>query len=182
MRYRSSSLLAVWLCMCGGIWAQPTVSTPALSSAVARGQGLPGSGVAQGSIFSIYGSGLGPSTWIEANQFPLPTSLGGTSVMVTIQGTSVPAIVLGVDSTQVNALLPSSTPVGNGTFTVTYNKQTSAPSLIQVAASAFGIYTFNEQGTGQAIATDVNYQVNMITHVFHPGDYVVLWGVPVPKV
>ena len=176
MRYRSSSLLAVWLCMCGGIWAQPTVSTPALSSAVARGQGLPGSGIAQGSIFSIYGSGLGPSTWIEANQFPLPTSLGGTSVMVTIQGTSVPAIVLGVDSTQVNALLPSSTPIGNGTFTVTYNKQTSAPSPIQVVASAFGIYTFNEQGTGQAIATDVNYQVNMITHVFHPGDYVVLWG------
>ena len=52
----------------------------------------------------------------------------------------------------------------------------SAPAPIQVVISAFGIYTFNEQGTGQAIATDVNYQVNMITHVFHPGDYVVLWG------
>src|ERR1022692_418829 len=176
MRYRSSSLLAVWFCMCGGILAQPTVSTPALSSAVARGQGLPGSGIAQGSIFSIYGSGLGPSTWIEANQFPLPTNLGGTSVTVTVQGASVPVIVLGADSTQGDALLPSRTPIGNGTFTVTYNNQTSAPAPIQVVASAFGIYTFNQQGSGQAIATDVNYQVNMITQVFHPGDYVVLWG------
>jgi uncharacterized protein (TIGR03437 family) len=162
--------------MCGGISAQPTVSNPALSSAVARGQGLPGSGVAQGSIFSIYGSGLGPSTWIEANQFPLPTNLGGTSVTVTVQGTSLPAIVLGADSTQVNALLPSNTPIGNGTFTVTYDNQTSAPAPIQVVGSAFGIYTFNQQGTGQAIATDANYQVNTIIHVFHPNDYVVLWG------
>jgi uncharacterized protein (TIGR03437 family) len=149
---------------------------PALSSAVARGPGLPGSGVAQGSIFSIYGSGLGPATWIEANQFPLPTTLGGTSVTVTVQGTSVPVIVLGVDSTQVNALLPSNTPIGNGTFAVTYNNRTSAPAPIQVVGSAFGIYTFNQQGTGQAIATDANYQVNTIIHVFHPNDYVVLWG------
>jgi uncharacterized protein (TIGR03437 family) len=132
--------------------------------------------VAQGSIFSIYGSGLGPAAWIEANQFPLPTSLGGTSVMVTVQGTSVPGIILGADSTQVNALLPSNTPIGSGTFTVTYNNQTSAPAAINVVASAFGIYTFNEQGFGQAIATDANYNVNTIIHVFHPNDYVVLWG------
>src|ERR1017187_2667234 len=108
MRYRSSSLLAVWLCMCGGILAQPTVSTPALSSAVARGQGLPGSGIAQGSIFSTYGSGLGPSTRIAPNQFTLPTSLGETAVMLKIQSTTVPAIVLGVHRTQVNAVLLSS--------------------------------------------------------------------------
>jgi uncharacterized protein (TIGR03437 family) len=116
MPRRYLSLLPLWLFSTVGILAQPTVSVPALSSAVARGQGLPGSGVAQGSIFSIYGSGLGPATWIEANQFPLPTTLGGTSVMVTVQGTSVPVIVLGADSTQVNALLPSNTPIGNGTF------------------------------------------------------------------
>src|ERR1035438_3417479 len=176
MRYNYACLLAVWLCICGGISAQPAVSNPALSSAVARGQGLPGSGVAQGSIFSIYGSGLGPSTWIEANQFPLPTNLGGPSVTVTVQGTAVPAIILGADSIQVNALLPSSTPIGNGTFTVTYDNQTSAPAPIQIVGSAFGIYTFNGQGTGQAIATDANYQVNTIIHVFHPNDYVVLWG------
>ena len=176
MPRRYLSLLPLWWFSAVGILAQPTVTAPAFSSAVARGQGLPGSGVAQGSIFTIYGSGLGPGTWIAAKQFPLPTALGGTSVMVTVQGTQAPAIVLGADSTQVNALLPSSTPIGNGTFTVTYDNQTSAPAPIQVVSSAFGIYTFNQQGTGQAITTDANYQVNTIIHVFHPNDYVVLWG------
>jgi len=176
MLHRYVSWLSLWFLSAVGMLAQPIVTAPAFSSAVARGQGLAGSGIAQGSVFSIYGSGLGPTSWIAANQFPLPTTLGGTSLTVTVQGTSVPAIVLGADSTQVNALLPSSTPIGNGTYTVTYNKQTSAPAPIQVVGSAFGIYTFNEQGTGQAIATDANYQVNTIVHVFHPNDYVVLWG------
>jgi len=176
MHVRYSFWLAALFLPATALIGQPTVTTAAVSSAVARGQGLPGSGVAQGSIFSIYGSGLGPANWIEANQFPLPTNLGGTSVTVTVQDTTVPAIIIGADSTQVNAILPSSTPIGNGTFAVTFDNQTSAPAPIQVVSSAFGIYTFNEQGFGQAIATDVNYQVNMITHVFHPGDYVVLWG------
>ena len=79
MPHRYVSWLPVWLFSAVGILAQPTVTAPALSSAVARGQGLAGSGIARGSIFSIYGSGLGPANWIEANQFPLPTTLGKTS-------------------------------------------------------------------------------------------------------
>ena len=79
MPHRYVSWLPVWLFSAVGILAQPTVTAPALSSAVARGQGLAGSGIAQGSIFSIYGSGLGSTTWNEANQFPLPTTLGKTS-------------------------------------------------------------------------------------------------------
>lgn len=39
-----------------------------------------------------------------------------------------------------NALLPSNTPIGNGTFTVIYNDQNSATAPIQVVATAFGIY------------------------------------------
>ena len=174
--YSYSRWLAVLLLPSIGILAQPTISLPALSSAVARAPGMPGSGIAQGSIFSIYGSALGPATWIEANQFPLQTMLGGTSVTVTVGGTQVSAIILGTDSNQVNAILPSITPVGSGTFTVTYSGQTSSPASIQVVSNAFGMYTFNQQGSGQAIATDANYQLNTIVHVFHPNDYVVLWG------
>jgi len=70
--------------------------------------------------------------------------------------------------TQVNAILPSTTPVGTGSVTVTYNNQTSTPAPIQVAASAFGIYTYNSSGSGQAIATDTGYQMNTIIHTFHP--------------
>jgi uncharacterized protein (TIGR03437 family) len=113
---------------------------------------------------------------VEATTFPLQTTLGGTSVSVTVGGAQQDAILLYTYSYAVAAILPSTTPVGSGTFTVTYNGQISAPAPIQVVASAFGIYTLNEQGSGQAIATDTNYNVNTIIHTFHPGDYVTLWG------
>jgi uncharacterized protein (TIGR03437 family) len=175
MHKRFARLLAVTLFSTVAALAQPAVSV-AISSAVARGPGMPGSGIAQGSIFTIYGSGLGPTSGVAASAFPLPTVLGGTSVAVTVRGTQVSAIILFSASYQINAILPSTTPVGSGTFTVTCNGQTSAPAAIQVVSSAFGIYAYSSQGTGQAIATDVNYNLNTIIHTFHPGDYGILWG------
>ena len=72
-------LLAVSLFLTVAALAQPVINAPALSNAVARGPGMPGSGVAQGSIFSIYGTGLGPNSGVGAGAFPLPTTLGGAS-------------------------------------------------------------------------------------------------------
>ena len=106
----------------------------------------------------------------------MPATLGGTSVSITVGSTQAPAIILFAYDTQINAILPSSTPVGSGTFTVTYNGQTSAPAPIDVVDTAFGIFTYSSAGSGQAIATDINYQLNSIIHTFHPGDYGTLWG------
>jgi len=156
--------------------AQPTINIQALNSAVVRGPGTPGSGIAQGSIFTVYGSGLGPESGVSANAFPLQTTLGGSSLAVTVGGATVSAIILYAGYYQINAILPSNTPIGSGTFTVTYNNQTSAPASIQVVASAVGIYTYAVTGSGQAVATDVNYGINTIIHTFHPGDYVILWA------
>jgi len=177
MDKRFARLLAISLFSTAIALAQPVINL-ATSTAVVRGNGLAGSGIAQGSIFSIYGTGLGPSQGVGAS-FPLPTTLGGasgSSVAVTVGGTHVDAIMLYASNYQINAILPSTTPIGSGTFAVTYNGQASAPAPIQVVASTFGIYTFSEQGNGQAIATDLSYNVNTIIHTFHPGDYVTLWG------
>jgi uncharacterized protein (TIGR03437 family) len=176
MDKRCVRLLAVSLLSAAIALAQPVIGGSAVSSASYRTPGMPGSGVAQGSIFIIFGTGLGPTALVEATTFPLQTTLGGTSVSVTVGGAQQDAILLYTYSYAVAAILPSTTPVGSGTFTVTYNGQISAPAPIQVVASAFGIYTLNEQGSGQAIATDTNYNVNTIIHTFHPGDYVTLWG------
>ena len=176
MDKRFARLLAVSLLSAAIALAQPVIGGSAVSSASYRTPGMPGSGVAQGSIFIIFGTGLGPTALVEATTFPLQTTLGGTSVSVTVGGAQQDAILLYTYSYAVAAILPSTTPVGSGTFTVTYNGQISAPAPIQVVASAFGIYTLNEQGSGQAIATDTNYNVNTIIHTFHPGDYVTLWG------
>lgn len=50
------------------------------------------------------------------------------------------------------------------------------PVQIEVVPAAFGIYTYGASGSGQAIATDLNYVKNTIIHTFHPDDIVVLWG------
>ena len=176
MDKRFARLLVVSFLSTAIALAQPVIGGQAVNSASYRTPGMPGSGVAQGSIFIVFGTGLGPASLVEATTFPLQTTLGGTSVSVTVGGTQLSAFMLYTYSYAVAAILPSTTPVGSGTFTVTYNGQISAPAPIQVVASAFGIFTLNEQGSGQAIATDVNYNVNTIIHTFHPGDYVTLWG------
>jgi uncharacterized protein (TIGR03437 family) len=177
MHKRFARLLVISLFPTVAAVAQPVLAIPALNSASYRTPGMPGSGIAQGSILYIYGTGVGPASFTQASAFPLLTTLGGTSITVTVGGTQYPALMLYTSSNQAAAILPSTTPVGSGTYTVTYNGQTSAPADIQVVASAFGIYAVNERGSGQAStwAKD-GIHLNSIINTFNPGDYVTLWG------
>jgi uncharacterized protein (TIGR03437 family) len=77
---------------------------------------------------------------------------------------------------QINAVMPSTTPLGSGTLTVTYNGQTSAPVPINVVASSFGTFSFNQAGSGPGIITDTGYTPLTPFHTAKPGDYVLLWG------
>jgi uncharacterized protein (TIGR03437 family) len=112
-----------------GAAAQPVVgSSGILNGASYAVPGLPNSGIAQGSIFIVFGQNLGPAAIAQVSRFPLPTSQGlaGTSIKITVGGTTVDAIMLYTLATQVAAVLPSNTPIGTGTLTVTYNGEASA--------------------------------------------------------
>lgn len=137
--------------------------------------GLPNYGIAQGSIFVVYGTGMGPSTIMGAPSLPLQTTLGGTSVTVTVNGTTVSADMVYTWGPQVAALLPSNTPVGAGTLTVMYNGQ-SGSTPVTVVASNFGILSVNETGTGPAIATHVNNTVISDTNAANTGEEIMIWG------
>src|SRR5437870_1195607 len=78
--------------------------------------GLPNSAIAQGSIFIVFGSGLGPATLARASAFPLPRTLGGTSINVNSGGTTVQPIILYTSAGQVAAVMPSNTAVGSATL------------------------------------------------------------------
>lgn len=156
--------------------AQPSINTGGVVNAASYAPpGLPNSAIAQGSIFVIFGRNMGPTTLMQAS-FPLPTVLAGTSVRVSVGGQNVDCYLIYTSAGQVAAVLPSRTPVGTGTITVTYNNQTSAPAAITVAASSLGIFTINQAGSGPAVITDANWQVNMITHSARPNQVMVLWG------
>lgn len=138
---------------------------------------LPNSGVAQGSIFTITGTALGPTTLLQAQTYPLPTTqgLGGTTIQVTVNGVTENCIMVYTSANQVAAILPSPTPVGTGTLTVTYQGQSSSISMPVLAAN-FGTFTLNEAGSGPAVVTDASYNPITFINSAHPGQTLILWG------
>jgi len=143
--------------------------------------GLPNSGIAQGSIFILFGSEMGPGELLQVSAFPIPKDLGGTSIKVTVGAITVDCLILYTLNRQVAAILPSNTPLGNGTVRVTFNGQTSGPAPIQVVQRRLGVFTRNAAGSGPAIiqnfTTETNQlPVNSILNAATPGQVEVLWG------
>jgi uncharacterized protein (TIGR03437 family) len=138
---------------------------------------LPNSGVAQGAIFTVTGTGLGPASLQRAQNYPLPTTggLGGTTIQVTVGGVTKTCIMVYTLATQVAAILPSSTPRGSGTLMLSYQGAKSSFAF-QVLAADFGTFTLNEGGTGPAVVTDASYNPITMINAAHPGETLILWG------
>jgi len=142
-------------------------------------QGQPNYGIAPGSLFVIFGTGLSSSAppVLQSSAAPgLPLTLNQTSVSVTVNGVAYTPALYYTSATQVAAVLPSTVPVGDGTITVTYNQQTSAPAPIQVVASAVGLDTLYGTGQGLAVATDADGNTFGVTNSAMPGQTLTLWG------
>jgi uncharacterized protein (TIGR03437 family) len=137
--------------------------------------GLPGAAIAQGALFVVFGSNLGPAT-LAVGSLPYPNALSGTSMSVTVAGTTVKPYMVYTSAGQASALLPSNTPVGTGTITVTYNGATSATQPITVAAASVGIFTVNQAGSGPGIITTASYGVNSLTAAAAAGDANIIWA------
>jgi uncharacterized protein (TIGR03437 family) len=142
--------------------------------------GLPNFGIAQGGMFVLFGSGMGPSQLLQVSAFPIPTQLGGTSVTVTVGTTTVNCLMLYTLDRQVAAILPSNTPTGNGTVRVTFNNETSNSVAIRVVQRAFGVFARNQSGSGPGVIQNFNSQTdlptNSILEAATPGQLAVLWG------
>jgi uncharacterized protein (TIGR03437 family) len=137
--------------------------------------GLPNSAIAQGALLVFYGKSIGPTSLQQA-RYPLPFSLGQTSATVTVNGATLQLPIVYTSSTQVAMIMPSNTPVGSGTVTVSYNAQTTAAAPVQVVPSNFGIFTLNQGGSGPAVVTDINYHVITLLNPAQPEQALTLWG------
>jgi uncharacterized protein (TIGR03437 family) len=174
-----TTLLSGAMLLAGIAMAQPAV-TSAVNAASYAPPALPNGGLARGSMFIIFGQRLGPATLNIISSFPLPETLDGTSVSVTVSGTTVAAYLIYTSAGQVAAILPSRTPTGNGTLTLTYNGQTSAPLQIRVVTSSFGTFAVNQAGSGPGIVQNVNSEadrpINALNRPARPGQTLILWG------
>ena len=139
---------------------------------------MPNYGIAPGSLFAIQGLNLNSAAppVLQSSAAPgLPTTLNGTSLSVTVNGVTTTPALYYASSSAVAAVLPSTTPVGNGTLTVTDNGQ-SAQTPIQVVASAVGLDTLYGTGVGAGVVTDASFNVLGLTNSATPGQTVTLWG------
>jgi uncharacterized protein (TIGR03437 family) len=149
---------------------------------------LPNGAIAQGAVAAIQGINLGPVNISVASNAFQNTTLSGTLVSVTVNGTTVAGLMYYTSSTQVAFLLPSNTPTGTGTITVTYNGQTGPASPIQVTANNLGIFTVTSDGQGVGIVTYPDYSlvsttkaancggVNTTCGAANPGDVLSIWA------
>jgi uncharacterized protein (TIGR03437 family) len=172
-----SSWLATFLTLQAALLS---AQTPAVSLVVNAASnvlpGLPNAAIAQGAMFTVYGTNLGPSVLTAVSGYPLSTTLAGTSIRVTAGGRTFDALPYYTSSNQLAAILPSTTPIGAATFTVTYNGATSTAAAITVAGNNVGLYAVNSQGTGEAVVTFPDFSYVTSSNAAHPGDIVILWA------
>jgi uncharacterized protein (TIGR03437 family) len=143
--------------------------------------GLPNSGIAQGALFVITGTGMASipasSVTLQNPALGIPLTLNGASITVTVNGVVTNPGIYYAGATQIAAVLPSNTPAGTGTIVVNYNSASSAPATIIVVAAELGLDTYYGSGSGLGVATNpstgaaYNYTNSIV-----PGSTVVLWG------
>ena len=160
----------------GGTPTGPTINS-VVNNYGAIQPGQPSYGIAPASLFVIYGSGLsGPASSLQSSAAPgLPLTLDQTSISVTVNGVTTQPAIYYASPKQIDAVLPSTTPTGIGTITVTYNNTASSPAQILVTKSAFGIDTLYGTGSGGIVAT-IGSSVIVPTASAAPGQTITIWG------
>jgi uncharacterized protein (TIGR03437 family) len=164
----------------GSIPGTPTVTENGIvNSASGIPPSLPGGALAQGSFFTIFASGVGPTPPQQAEQFPLPVNLGGTRVQIR-QGTrTVDCYLVFTSNTQINGIIPSNAPLGNAEMIVTYNGNASRAVPVRIAQHNFGIFA-TSQGRGPGIIqnfqTQLEQPLNTRSASAKPRQVIILWG------
>jgi uncharacterized protein (TIGR03437 family) len=136
---------AVFLCLAVPGFAQVTIQAVTDSAAF-------GPRVAPGSIATIFGTNLASAT-VQAPSYPLPTTLGGTTV--TVEGVAAPLFY--VSSGVINFQVPSATPAGSATLTVQAPDGTSSAFDFTVIAEAPAIF---QTGVNHAVAQNSDGSTN----------------------
>ena len=161
----------------GGGATGPPAITAIQNNSSGISPGFPSYGIAPSSIFIVIGTGLAdPGTPVlqdSSQAGGIPLSLHGASISVTVNGVTTHPGIYYTSPTQIAAVLPTSTPVGTGTLTVTYNGVASNAATMVVVPAALGINTYN---TNSGVATDAStYALLTYTNSGTPGENIVLW-------
>ncbi|HXA52730.1 MAG TPA: IPT/TIG domain-containing protein [Candidatus Acidoferrum sp.] len=113
----------------------------------------PGNPIAPGQFVSLFGTGLAPSTKTAAP--PYPSTLNNVTVQV--NGKASP--IYFVSAGQINFLVPYSTAGPTATIVVQNNGVNSNTVTVPVSATAPGIYTLDQSGSGSGAILHADFSV-----------------------
>ena len=160
----------------GGATGPPAV-TAIQNNSSGISAGFPSYGIAPSSLFVVIGTGLAnpgtPELQDSTRAGGIPLTLNGASISVTVNGVTTHPGIYYTSPTQIAAVLPTSTPVGTGTLTVTYNGVASNSATMVVVPAALGINTYDGNS---GVATDAStYALLTYTNSGTPGEIITLW-------
>ncbi len=168
------TFLATLICsFATSVYAQAPEASGAVNAASFANQNLPNGGIAQGSMFTIFGANLGPDAPVTPTAFPLESTLGGSSVTVAVGGVTLDCPVVVSFAAQLSAIMPSNAPLGAGALTIT----TAAGSTtldVEVVAHSPGVFALSSAGAGPGVLTTPTFGVNTLTSSAQSGQ---LWDV-----
>jgi uncharacterized protein (TIGR03437 family) len=130
--------------------AQTSITVAGVVNAASFGQGS----LAPGSMISIFGTGLAPST-MQASSLPLPTILNGTSVSIAGQG--IPLFF--VSATQINAQLPFQISSGSAVLSVQNASGSVATRTLTIASTSPAVFTTTSDGKGDAVSVHADFSL-----------------------
>jgi uncharacterized protein (TIGR03437 family) len=162
------------------------VSSGVVNAASFASPSMPNGSIARGSLFTVFDPKVADYPE-QANAYPLPTSLGGEkySMQISVGGFTAGAIMLyaGYSASsqgQINAILPSVIPAGDGVLSIIGSGRLLATHSIRVVDRSFGI--FARDGTGSGVGAIHNegaggrLSANSLFDSAKPGQAAVLWG------
>jgi len=158
----------------------PLLEGPCILNAAAyqsvSASGYPSNLVAPGEIVTILGSHLGPVAGVAATVDAggnFPTNLAG----VTLSFNGLPAPLLYVDASQINAVVPFG--VGGSSqakVQLRYDDLAPVEATVGVTGAVPGIFTIDSTGIGQAAALNQDGTVNSSSNPAPRGSIVTIWA------
>jgi uncharacterized protein (TIGR03437 family) len=128
-----------------GVVVDSIATTPPIPGVTVSAASFSTAANAPGSVVSLFGTALA-STQAAAPSLPLPSSLNGT--VVTVNGLAAPLFY--ASPTQINYQLPTGlTGLSEASLVVSVNGVVSPAVTINLFVDSPGIFTLNQQGTGQ---------------------------------
>lgn len=143
---------------------------------------LPNGKIARGSIFSVFGTRIGPGAPVDLSNasFPLSTTLGGVSATVTQGDVVVDVIPVFAADGQVNAIMPSDAPLGRASLRIMNGVRRSNAVPIEIVESSVGVFSATGSGEGPGIVQNFQSQtaqpVNSLDESATPGQVATIWA------